>query len=175
MRPELEWSNMDGFQGYATYAVLIGIGATVIMDLWGLAAAYVFKFPSPNYALVGRWIGHMPQGRFLHVAIAQSKSVFGERFIGWLAHYFIGVVFAGVLLFFYGIAWAQSPRLLPALVVGLATLIAPFFLMQPGMGAGIAASRTPNPALARFRSVLTHIVFGFGLYGAALAARAVLP
>jgi hypothetical protein len=166
---------MDGLEEYAVYALSIGIGATMIMDLWGFIAARVFKFPPPNYALVGRWIGHMPYGRFVHTAIAQSKPVAGERFIGWFAHYSIGVVFAALLLFFYGIAWARYPRLLPALVIGLATLSAPFFLMQPGMGAGIAASRTPNPALARFRSVLTHAVFGFGLYGAALVARAVLP
>ena len=39
--------------------------------------------------------------------------------------------------------------------------------MQPGMGAGIAASRTPHPAAARFNSLLTHAIFGLGLYAAA--------
>jgi hypothetical protein len=39
--------------------------------------------------------------------------------------------------------------------------------MQPGMGAGIAARRTPRPGAARLQSLVTHAVFGFGLYAAA--------
>jgi hypothetical protein len=36
--------------------------------------------------------------------------------------------------------------------------------MQPAMGAGIAASRTPNPSAARLRNLATHTVYGIGLY-----------
>lgn len=43
--------------------------------------------------------------------------------------------------------------------------------MQPGMGAGIAASRTPNPRAARLQSLVTHAVFGLGLYLAGLATH----
>jgi len=34
------------------------------------------------------------------------------------------------------------------------------------MGAGIAASRTPRPGAARLQSLVTHAVFGLGLYAA---------
>lgn len=37
-------------------------------------------------------------------------------------------------------------------------------------GIGIAASRTPRPNAARLQSLLTHAVFGLGLYVAAWAA-----
>jgi hypothetical protein len=57
----------------------------------------------------------------------------------------------------------------PALALGVATLAAPFLLMQPGMGAGIAASRTPRPGSARLHSLITHAVFGLGLYASAVA------
>jgi hypothetical protein len=50
------------------------------------------------------------------------------------------------------------------LIVGLGSVAAPFLLMQPGMGAGIAASRTPRPTAARLRSLVTHGIFGLGLY-----------
>lgn len=159
---------------FALYALLIGIGATLLMDLWSVLAARFLAFQPPNYALVGRWLGHMPQGRFVHAAIAKSAPIPGERIIGWIAHYVIGIAFAGLLLAVYGTAWTESPTLLPALTVGLLTLAAPFLLMQPGMGAGVAASRTPKPYQARLRSILTHIVFGFGLYGAAVASKAML-
>lgn len=156
----------------ALSALVIGIGATLTMDLWSLVAARLLAFQPPNYAFVGRWLGHMPHGRFIHAAIAKSPPVPGERIIGWTAHYATGIAFAGLLLVIFGTAWAQTPTLLPALTVGLLTLAAPFLLMQPGMGAGIAASRTPKPYQARLRSILTHIIFGLGLYGAALISRA---
>jgi hypothetical protein len=53
------------------------------------------------------------------------------------------------------------------LIVGIGTVLAPFLLMQPGMGAGIAASRTPHPGTARIHSLVTHAIFGVGLYAAA--------
>jgi hypothetical protein len=54
------------------------------------------------------------------------------------------------------------------LIVGLATVVAPFFVMQPAMGLGIAASKTPNPKVARLRSIVTHAAFGVGLYVSAM-------
>jgi hypothetical protein len=52
------------------------------------------------------------------------------------------------------------------MIVGIGSVVAPFLLMQPGMGAGIAASRTPKPGAARLNSLVTHAVFGLGLYAA---------
>jgi hypothetical protein len=60
------------------------------------------------------------------------------------------------------------------LIVGVLTVAFPFFLMQPGMGAGVAASKTPNPGRARLRSLVTHAVFGAGMYVAALATTLLL-
>lgn len=154
--------------------VLIGVGATAAMDLWGLFLKRVFSVPSLDYALVGRWIGHFRQGRFMHESIAKAAPVRGERLIGWGAHYAIGVLFAFLLLMLWGIDWAREPRLLPALIIGLLTVAAPFFIMQPGMGAGIAAARTPNPTSARLRSLATHAVFGIGLYGSAWLLKLLL-
>lgn len=149
-------------------AIAIGIGATVVMDLWAVALKRLLAIPSLDYGMVGRWIGHFPHGRFMHQRIAAAAPVGDERLIGWTAHYAIGIVFAGLLLLIWGHDWATRPTLVPALIVGLVTVIAPFFLMQPGMGAGIAASKTPSPNTARLRSLLAHAVFGFGLYLSAL-------
>ena len=106
----------------------------------------------------------MRSGRFRHESIAAAVAVRGELLVGWVAHYLIGIAYAGILLAICGLDWMRAPRLMPALLVGLATMVAPFFLMQPGMGAGIAASRTPRPNAARLQTLVTHSVFGFGLY-----------
>jgi hypothetical protein len=146
----------------------IGVGATMVMDLWATFRKRFFGVPAASYALVGRWLGHIPRGRFAHDSIAKAAPVRGELIVGWAAHYAIGIAFAGLLLGIWGLDWARHPTLPPALAVGLLTLVAPFFVMQPAMGAGIAASKTPNPGAARLRSLVTHTVFGIGLYGSAV-------
>lgn len=145
-------------------AVAIGAGATLAMDLWGLAQRYWLGMKPLDYGMVGRWLGHMPRGRFRHEAIGQAPAIAAERLIGWTAHYLTGIAFAAVLLLVWGLQWACRPTVGPALIVGLASVAFPFLLMQPGMGAGIAARRTPNPRVARLRSIVTHGVFGLGLY-----------
>jgi hypothetical protein len=150
-------------------AVLIGTGATMFMDLAALARKHLFGTPLADYALVGRWIAYMRRGRFIHRPITASSPVQGEAVIGWIAHYGIGMFFAFLLLALTGGDWVRHPTILPALAMGIGSLAAPFFLMQPGMGLGIAARKSLKPGAARLRSLVTHSVFGLGLYGAALA------
>ena len=151
--------------------LIIGVGATAVMDLWGIARKPLLGIAPPDYGLVGRWLAHMARGRFRHASIAKSPPVRGERLLGWIAHYLTGIAFAAVLIGIWGVAWVRHPSIVPALIVGSGTVAAPFLLMQPGMGAGIAASRTPRPAAARLQSLITHAVFGLGLYAAGWAAR----
>jgi hypothetical protein len=152
-------------------AILIGAGATAFLDLWSAAWARFFGAPKPDYAPVGRWLAYMTRGRLFHDAIAESAPIRGERLIGWTAHYLTGIVFAAVLLTCWGVEWAREPTLIPSLVIGIGSVAAPFLVMQPAMGAGIAASRTPDPGAARLRSLTTHTIFGFGLYVAGWSAR----
>lgn len=144
--------------------LLVGIGATIIMDVWVAIQKRVLRMSALDYALVGRWIGHMPQGRFRHASIVAAPPVRGERMLGWLVHYAVGVAFAAVLVVVWGSDWVRNPSIGPALTTGLASVAAPFLVMQPALGFGIAASRTPKPNVARLRSVVTHLSFGFGLF-----------
>src|SRR5688500_16316300 len=100
---------------------MIGAGATALMDLWVVFLKHVFGIRSFDYSLVGRWIGHFPQGRFMHACIGQAVPVRGEAALGWIAHYAIGIVFAGVLMMIHG-DWAWHPTLQPALVTGILTI-----------------------------------------------------
>ncbi|GAB3314709.1 DUF2938 domain-containing protein [Luteimonas notoginsengisoli] len=165
---------MDAAVDFALRALLIGIGATLVLDAWTVVLRRAFGIRAPDWALVGRWIGHVPRGRFRHAGIAAAAPVRGERPLGWCFHYATGIAFAAALLAANGTAWARQPTLLPCLVLGLLTVVLPWFVMQPALGAGIASSRTPNPTQARMRSLATHAVFGFGLYLAALATATIL-
>lgn len=150
---------------YLIAALLIGAGATAAMDFWTVVRRRLLGVPALDYALVGRWVA-WARGRFRHDPIAASPPVPGERPLGWAVHYLTGVAFAGVLLAIWGIEWTRHPTIAPALIVGVASVAAPFLVMQPGMGAGLAASRTPRPWTARIHSLVTHTVFGAGLYAA---------
>jgi hypothetical protein len=157
---------------FAVRAVLIGAGATALMDLWARFLKQVFGIQPLSWAMVGRWLAHLPRGRFVHQSIASAPAVRGELAIGWTAHYLIGVFLAAALIGIQGLGWARDPTPLPALAFGVGTVVLPFFMMQPGMGAGVAASKTPHPNRARLRSLLTHTVFGIGLYVSALLLAA---
>ena len=154
---------------------IIGLGGAALMDVWAIAAKRAYGINGLDYALLGRWIGHLAHGRVFHQSIASADPINGERPLGWVAHYSIGIGFAVLLLVLYGIEWAFAPTIWPALVIGWVTIAAPWFIMQPGMGAGIAASKTPNPRSARLRNLATHTIYGIGLYVTAVALSIMWP
>ncbi|HYD43028.1 MAG TPA: DUF2938 domain-containing protein [Anaeromyxobacter sp.] len=151
--------------------IVIGAGATLVMDAWA-ALLRRFGIPSLDFAMLGRWIGHLPRGRFVHESIARTAPVPGERALGWATHYVIGVSFAGVLLALFGLEWTHAPTIGPPLLVGVVTVAAPLLVLQPALGAGIASRKTPKPLFNSVKSLATHTIFGVGLY---LAARVTAP
>jgi len=165
---------MNGKSEFIVRSILIGAGATVVMDLWA-ALLRRFGVPSLNFALLGRWLGHLPHGQWHHDSIASAAPVRGERTLGWCAHYGIGISFAVLLLAVFGRSWARSPTLSPALLIGMVTVVAPLFVLQPALGAGVASSKTSAPLFNTLKSLVTHTVFGLGLFLAASATAALLP
>lgn len=155
-----------------TYSiVLIGIGATAVMDLWGMARKPLLGIPRPDYGMIGRWVGHMARGRFRHASIAASPALASEHTIGWVVHYLTGIAYAGLLVAIGGDPWLRQPTPLLPMAVGIGTVVMPFLVMQPAMGAGIASRRAKHPASARLQSLMAHASFGFGLFVAAWVMR----
>lgn len=147
-------------------AIPLGILATGFLDAWNLFRHLAFDVPLTNYEPVGRWLLHMMDGKFVHEHIRHAAEKPGELVAGWAGHYAIGIVFAVILVLGWGRSWLERPRPVPALIVGLVTCAIPFFIMQPAMGNGIAGHLTPDPWAARMKVIVSHIVFGFGLFAA---------
>jgi hypothetical protein len=146
--------------------VLIGIIATLGMDIWAAIVKHVLRLPTADWALVGRWFGHIPRGVFVHHPIGDSAAIPNELAIGWVAHYVTGIVYGLAYLSIVQVLFSGGPTLTSALVFGLLTLAAPWLIMQPGMGAGIFASKTPRPNVMRLINLSMHLVFGASLYAA---------
>jgi hypothetical protein len=145
-------------------AILIGLGATLSFDLWALLLKHAFKVTPSNICLVGRWIRRMPKGAFSHTNIASSPPKRGECSIGWIARYLIGATFAIAFVGLVGSRWLWQPTPVATLAFVVVTVLAPFCIMEPLMGHGFAASKTPNPTLARLRSLMDHFAVSAGLY-----------
>lgn len=147
-------------------AFYLGISATLIMDI-GLFILKRFNIPTLNFALLGRWVGWILQGKIIHTSIAHSPALKNEYRLGWIVHYSVGIVFAFSFIVIMGKSWLLQPTFYPALGFGVITVLIPFFIMQPAMGAGFVSAKTPRPVLNCIKSLFNHSIFGCGLYCAA--------
>jgi len=145
-----------------TAGILMGLGGTLAMDVWAWALNRVAGVPLPNWAMVGRWVGHLPRWR--HDDIGEATPVGRELALGWAFHYFVGVVYGVVFVGLVGPDWLAAPTLLPVWVFAIATIAAGWFILQPGLGLGWAASKTPAPWTARGLGLVAHTVFGLGMW-----------
>lgn len=150
-------------------AMGIGLGATLCMDIWAVFARRVFGVTGLNWCLVGRWVRGFADGRFVSDNIGVQPARAGECALGWLAHYVVGVGLGVAFALVAGQAWLIEPQVGPAVLFGWVTVLLPFFLLQPALGMGVAGARTPHPYGLRLRSLLTHTVYGLGLFIAAQA------
>lgn len=148
--------------------VLMGVLATGAMDLWALALNRFAGQPAPNWAMPGRWVAHLPRGVVFHDAIAEADQVTGELQIGWVFHYGVGIIYGIALAAIMGPAWLAAPTFFPAFVFSILMVGFGWFLLQPGMGLGWAASKTPNPWKVRIMNLAAHTVFALGLWAGAL-------
>jgi len=137
-------------------ATLVGVGGTIVLDLYALMMSRVLGVPATNcngrplVRQYGSWpirSGRAVQGRtgdWLDRALRNRHWAPAVRAVG------------------QGLAGAtdtpssDDPRWV--------LLVAPYLMMMPGMGVGIARSRTPKPNVMRLKSVIGHSVFGLGMY-----------
>lgn len=130
-----------------TRIIGIGLGSTLFMDLVAMLRKCLFNVQSLDYRLAGRWLAHMLSGQFRHPSISNAQPTSHEQIIDWCFHYLTGVIFAALLVAVVGAGWVYQPTPAPALVTGLLSVAAPWVIMQPAFGMGVAASNTPNPRL----------------------------
>lgn len=142
---------------------LIGFISTFIADLITIIVKTIVKIPSLDFAWVGRWVLYINKGQYWHQTIIQSPALPYEKIVGWLVHYLIGIITAGIMLWSYPLFTSILSIESYAFLFGIITIILPFAIMQPAFGFGFAACKTPQPNIAHFRSFLFHLYLGFGL------------
>ncbi|AZC03413.1 DUF2938 family protein [Acinetobacter nosocomialis] len=143
-------------------ALCLGVGATVIMDIW-LLILKIFKIPTLNFSFLGRWVGWIFQGKLIHQSIAQSPQIQGEYLLGWITHYSVGIIFALSFLVIVGSDWLIHPQFYSALIFGVVTVLIPFLLCNRPWVV-VLLRQNPAPFSELSKSLLNHSFFGCGLY-----------
>ena len=157
--------------GLVLSGVLLGLGATLLMDLGQQVIGRLPGQALPNWRPVGRWFWHLKDGVVFHDAIAEAAPSPNDNAIGWAGHYAVGILYGVIFALLAGPGWLAEPRFLPAWIFAIVTVAAGWFLLQPGMGLGWAASRTASPGRTRAMSLVHHTVFGLGLWLTGLLLR----
>ena len=151
-------------------AVVAGLFATVVLDIWQRLVHLVAGIPPANWAFVGRWFAYIPKGRLVHRTIADTPAVPGELALGWTLHYVIGVIygFAYIGMLIYGLG--RQPSLLNGVVFGACSVVIPWFILQPGLGVGVMGRKAAKPAVAMLTALMNHVVYGIALSGGTVLA-----
>jgi hypothetical protein len=113
-------------------SVVIGIGGTALLDIWAIMLNRIFGLAPPNWAMVGRWFWHLQYGKVFHEDIGKAEPYVHELTLGWIGHYAVGILYGLILVIFAGVGWLAAPTFIPAWIVGLVTVGAGWFLLQPG-------------------------------------------
>ena len=149
--------------------VLIGIIATVTMDLLSAGAIKLQLISPLPPRLIGRWFASVARGQLFHHDIGQVTPVNYEMAIALPVHYAIGVTLA-LAYWLATSALGLSPRNpFIALSFGLTTNVLPWLVMFPAMGYGWFGAQGPPGTRLFVSSLINHCFYGLGLWiGASL-------
>jgi len=140
-----------------------GVGATLVIDLWAQLLRRAAGIGSTDWALVGRWVAGLGRGQLQLRGADFDHRQRGDALRGWLTHYAVGIAYALIYLALVN-AFASRVSLLSALLFGAVTVLAPWLILQPALGKGLFASTAPKPGQTRLLNLVTHLLFGAGLY-----------
>ena len=153
--------------------LIVGIIATVTLDLWQQIFHLAFGVPTTNWGMIARWMGHMPEGQFTQRDIGKTSPVPYEGPLGWVIHYVVAVSLAVVYLLLMRFVFDAPPNFVSAMLYAVATVCITWFVIEPALGLGVMASKAPNRASVLTLDFTTHLSYGVGIYLGILAASAI--
>jgi len=149
---------------FSIRSVLIGILATITMDVLSITALKLGLIAFLPPRLTGRWFASLARGQFLHSDIGRVPPINYEMAIALPMHYIVGITLALLYLLLVS-ALRLSPRnLITVLAFALCTNVLPWLLMFPSMGYGWFGTHGPPGTRLFFSSLITHSFYGLGLW-----------
>ena len=143
--------------------LVAGVVGTLAMDLLNNIVARTGVFLKIDVATIGRMAVGWTQGHFCYRHPDEMKPVPNERIYGYLAHFAIGVGLAVPFVLGWSL-WVGGPASpVWAVLYGVATSAASFFLVYPSMGLGVFGRRSPDRVRAFITPLANHLFYGVGL------------
>ena len=143
--------------------LIAGVLSCLVMDTFQRLLFITRQIPPSNWAMVGRWTAYVvTRGKLINPDIDSMPAISGERSLGWLVHYLVGIGYALAYLLIRDAGWLDNSFYSGA-IFGIASVAVPWFFFLPAMGKGVMARLTDNPRLVCFLALLNHLIFGLGM------------
>lgn len=150
---------------YFIESILLGIWATIIMDLIAKVLSkrkLIYPFITPEE--LGRWFFYMFKGRLIHKDISKTPPVSNEKMWYFISHFLIGILLAGFYLRLAIMFSDLNENAWIALVFGIFTVILPWFWLLPATGLGFMANKSGKRKQIMKTNLINHTNFGIGLF-----------
>lgn len=141
-------------------AILVGIVATLVLDLVAGAGVVLHVFRIPAF---GRWGMYALRGTFRHADIDHAPPLKGENALTLPLHYIAGIVLVVPYLFLLDAMSLGAGNLVLATAYGLATSLVPLLVMFPAMGYGLLGLRHGRDTFWLREILLMHLGYGVGI------------
>lgn len=143
--------------------VTAGIVGTLAMDGLNWVFSRIGMLANIDIIAIGRMAAGWLRGRFSYNHPSELEPAGNERLLGYVTHYAISVIFALLYVLGWHLLVGGPVSAFWALVYGLATSVAPLFLVLPSMGLGVLGRRSPDGVRAPLSSLANHLFFGVGM------------
>ncbi|RQW62771.1 DUF2938 family protein [Vibrio viridaestus] len=145
------------------FCIFVGIGSTLVLDVWVMLVQKVTGIPPTNWSVVGRWLKGLPKGSLVLGDASNLNQ--SDKVIGWIFHYIIGIAYAVLLILYAGTGFIDNPQWEAVIVIGLVvSTLAGLLILMPGLGAGVLGRKLPNQMLMILYLIIAHAVFAVGQY-----------
>ena len=149
---------------FSKQGVLVGVIATLTMDLASAGLRQLGLTASLTPAVIGRWFASVLRGQPIHADIAQSPALPYEMGLALVGHYAIGI-FLACLYFWIASRFGWPARHLGAMLCfGFCSNVFPWLLMFPAMGYGFFGLHGPVGTRLFVSSLSSHLLYGLGLW-----------
>lgn len=144
--------------------IFSGIIATLFFDLFHISLTFAYGVNKAKWNLAGRYFIGVSRGKYIQENLSNEPEEKNELFIGYIVHYFIGVIY-GLFYVIINSSFLEEPSLILALIIGFLTVLGSWCLMMPyAYNLGFFGNKIEDQKQVLVQNLLFHFIFGVGLF-----------
>lgn len=140
-----------------------GILGTLAMDLLNYLFARIGIILTIDLQMIGRMSAGWTRRRFRYHHPDEMEPVANEKLYGYITHYAIGLGLAVTYLLGWDILVGGPASPVWALVYGITTTAASWFIIYPSLGQGALGRKSQYGIKSAYSALANHLFFGIGM------------